>query len=92
MLTPEQSRAARGWLDWTQQTLAERSRVALSTVRDFEKGRRVPIANNLYAMRQALEHAGVRFVFEGKEATGIAIANARGQSDQLSAEDCASDR
>ena len=53
---------------------------------------RSSIANNLYAMRQALEHAGVRFVFEGKEATGIAIANARGQSDQLSAEDCASDR
>lgn len=86
MLTPEQSRAARGWLDWTQQTLAERSRVALSTVRDFEKGRRVPIANNLYAMRQALEHAGIRFVFEGEEATGIAITHARDPSDQTAME------
>lgn len=92
MLTPEQSRAARGWLDWTQQTLAERSRVALSTVRDFEKGRRVPIANNLYAMRQAMEHAGVRFVFEGEEATGITIAHARGRSTSPSEEGGASVR
>jgi hypothetical protein len=36
--------------------------VSLSTVRDFEKGRRVPIANNLTAMRVALETAGISFV------------------------------
>ena len=59
MLTPEQSRAARGWLDWTQEQLAQRANVSLSTVRDFEKGRRVPIGNNLLALAAALKHAGV---------------------------------
>ncbi|WP_395015886.1 multiprotein-bridging factor 1 family protein [Dongia sp.] len=59
MLSPEQSRAARGWLDWSQQDLATRAKVSLSTVRDFEKGRRTPIANNLEAMARALEAAGM---------------------------------
>ncbi|WIJ24814.1 helix-turn-helix domain-containing protein [Devosia sp. RR2S18] len=63
-ITPEQSRAARGWLDWTQQQLAEAANVSLSTVRDFEKRRRSPIPNNLVAMQQALEKAGVRMIFD----------------------------
>jgi len=63
-ITPEQSRAARGWLDWTQQQLAEAANVSLSTVRDFEKRRRSPISNNLAAMQHALEKAGVQVVFD----------------------------
>jgi transcriptional regulator with XRE-family HTH domain len=68
MLSPEQSRAGRGWLGWTQGQLAERAGVSLSTVRDFEKGRRMPIGNNLAAIRRALETGGVQLVFgaEGK--------------------------
>lgn len=61
-MTPEQCRAARGWLDWGQQELASAASVSLSTVRDYEKGRRVPIANNLTAMRVALEKRGIGFV------------------------------
>ena len=64
-MSPEQSRAARAWLDWSQDELAAKASVSLSTVRDFEKGRRVPIANNLTAMRAALESAGIAFVDEG---------------------------
>lgn len=69
-MTPEQSRAARGWLDWGQAELAAAASVSLSTVRDYEKGRRVPIANNLAAMRSALEAQGVAFVEDG-ETLGI---------------------
>jgi ribosome-binding protein aMBF1 (putative translation factor) len=72
MLTPEQSRAARGWLDWSQQDLAEKAHVSLSTVRDFEKGRRVPIANNLTALETALFEVGIRPIETKGKATGIA--------------------
>jgi len=75
MLTPKQSRAARGWLDWSQDDLAKRANVSLSTVRDFEKGRRTPIANNMEALQRAVEAEGVRFVFDSDgQPVGIAAA------------------
>lgn len=61
-MLPEQSRAARAWLEWSQEELAAKASVSISTVRDFEAGRRVPIANNLTAMRVALEGAGIGFL------------------------------
>jgi ribosome-binding protein aMBF1 (putative translation factor) len=61
-MSPEQSRAARGWLGWSQDELAKRSRVSLSTVRDFEKGRHLPIPATLTAMRRSIEIAGIRFI------------------------------
>jgi DNA-binding transcriptional regulator YiaG len=60
-MTPEQCRAARGWLDWSQAHLATAANVSFSTVRDFEKGRHFPIANNLAAMKAALEAWGIAF-------------------------------
>lgn len=63
-LSPEQSRAARGWLDWSQQRLAQAAGVSESTVRDFEKGRRQPIAANLQALARTLEEAGVELLFD----------------------------
>ena len=65
-MLPEQSRAGRAWLDWSQEELAAKASVSLSTVRDFEKGRRIPIANNLAAMKAALEAQGIGFVDSGK--------------------------
>ena len=59
-LTPDQSRAARGFLEWSQAKLAARSNLSESTIRDFEKGRRLPTINNLVAIRHALEAAGVQ--------------------------------
>jgi transcriptional regulator with XRE-family HTH domain len=61
-MTSDQSRAARGLLDWSQAELAVRSNLSESTIRDFEKGRRVPSINNLAAIRRALEAAGVEFI------------------------------
>jgi ribosome-binding protein aMBF1 (putative translation factor) len=55
------ARAARNWLAWTQADLATRAKVGLSTVKDYEGGKRTPIPNNLEAMKAALEKAGVRF-------------------------------
>ncbi len=72
-MSPEQCRAARAWLNWSQDDLARKAQVSNSTIRDFEAGRRVPIANNLSAMRRALEDGGVLMVFgDDGAATGIA--------------------
>ena len=76
-MTPSQSRAARGLLDWSQQELAGRSNLSESTIRDFEKGRRVPSINNLAAMRTALESAGVEFIPENGGGAGVRLRIAR---------------
>jgi transcriptional regulator with XRE-family HTH domain len=77
-MSPEQCRAARGWLGWTQQELARLAGVGLSTVRDFEKGERTPIANNLAAIRRVIEEAGLRLLFrEDGEPIGISIDESR---------------
>jgi DNA-binding transcriptional regulator YiaG len=72
-MSPEQCRAARGWLDWSQQELADRANVGISTVRDFEAGRRKPISNNLDAIRRAIESAGIEFTERGGQPSGIRL-------------------
>jgi transcriptional regulator with XRE-family HTH domain len=73
MLTPEQSRAARALIQWSQHELAARSNLGPSTIRDFEKGRRVPTANNLAAIKRALETAGVLFIPENGGGPGVRL-------------------
>ena len=70
LMTPEQCRAARAWLNWPQDALAKAASVGVSTVRDFEAGRREPTRNNLAAMKAALEKGGVSFT-EDDEMRGI---------------------
>ena len=65
VISPEQCRAARAWLDWKQEELAAKAGVSLSTVRDFEKGRRTPISNNAKALAEALGKAGLDLTFDG---------------------------
>lgn len=60
-MSPEQVRAARNWLAWTQAELAEKAKVGLSTIKDLESGKRKPIANNLEAIQRALEAGGIEF-------------------------------
>jgi transcriptional regulator with XRE-family HTH domain len=65
--------------------LAKHASVSNSTVRDFEAGRRVPIANNLTAIRRALEAEGIVFLFDGAGAgvgngiTGPALKSVEGR-------------
>jgi transcriptional regulator with XRE-family HTH domain len=73
MMTPAQSRAARGLIEWSQSELASRSNLGLSTIRNFEKGRRVPSVNNLAAIKQALESAGIVFIPENGEGPGVRL-------------------
>jgi ribosome-binding protein aMBF1 (putative translation factor) len=64
-MSPEQCRAARAWLNWSQRALADKAQVSTSTIRNFEAGARVPHPNNMRAIRQALEAAGFRFPDHG---------------------------
>lgn len=70
-LTPALLRAARGLANWSQNDLAERAQVSNSTIRNFEAGRSTPIANNLTAIRRALEDAGVEFIPENGGGAGV---------------------
>jgi predicted transcriptional regulator len=60
-ITPAQCRAARGLVEMDQGTLADGALVSRSMIIDFEKGRRVPVRNNLAAIQRVLEEAGVEF-------------------------------
>lgn len=62
-MTPEQCRAARAWLNWSQGDLAKTAGVGSATVKDFETGKRKPIHSTLGAMQSALEAEGIGFVF-----------------------------
>jgi transcriptional regulator with XRE-family HTH domain len=64
-LSPKHVRAARALLAWSQKDLAKAAGVATSTVADFERGQRTPVANNAQAIRGALEGAGIRFLTTG---------------------------
>ncbi len=72
MLTPAQSRAARGWLNISQQELADLSLVHKRTIADFERGASVPYDRTLRDLRRALEDQGIEFLFDGPKAIGVA--------------------
>ena len=74
-MTPSQCRAARALLDITQPQLAAAAGVSPSTLRDFESGKRVPIANNLAAIRAALEAAGIVFIEPDELGPGVRLRN-----------------
>ncbi len=58
----------------SQADLASAANVSHSTIRDFEKGNRRPIAATLAAMKAELEKRGVVFV-DGDGAKGISVSS-----------------
>ncbi len=62
-LSPPQLRAARALLGWSQEELATRARVGLSTVRALEKERRGGEIASLKPIRDALTGAGIVFLY-----------------------------
>jgi len=72
MITPEQSRAGRALINWSQTQLAEASNLGLSTIRDFEKGRRTPTPNNLMAIKMALSNF-IEFIPENGGGAGVRL-------------------
>lgn len=65
-ISPDQCRAARAFLNWSQPKLAGASGISRETIISFERGTHTPHAGNLAALREALEAAGVEFQPETK--------------------------
>jgi transcriptional regulator with XRE-family HTH domain len=72
-LTGEQVRAARGLLGWSQEQLAEISKVSRPTIAEWERGARVPFAPNQAAICRAFEDAGLEILQEGSESIGKGV-------------------
>lgn len=62
-MTPEQCRAARGLLNWTQLQLSERAMVCRKSVVNFETGGAMK-PSSIDAMRRALEAGGAELMDE----------------------------
>jgi transcriptional regulator with XRE-family HTH domain len=62
MITPAQCRAARALLDWSQQQLAEASKIGNATIRNFEGGKSTPQHATLDVLGRAFEAAGIIFL------------------------------
>lgn len=77
MITPEQCRAARGWLDWTQTDLARRAQVNPKSIYLFEKGKQKPHARTLGLIEKAIDDAGLGLLSIPGGPSGIAVRRAK---------------
>jgi len=82
-ISSKQVKAARALLDWSQEELAQRSRLSVATIRKLEAGNISPRGKTNDSLRQAFENAGLDFldsnglrekpeditVYHGKEGT-----------------------
>ena len=65
-LSPNQCKAARALLGWTQEDLHQKSKLAKKTIAAFETGDRNPHPSTLAVLRTTLEAAGVVFIDGGE--------------------------
>ena len=72
-IDPAQSRGARALLTVTQPELAKAADLGLSTVVDFERGRRRVSDEAISAIRAALETMGVEFIEENGGGVGVRL-------------------
>ena len=73
LLIPQQCRAARGLLDWTQEELAERADVSRSTIRDFENGRHFLHPTTATQVVAALERGGALLIPSDEAGPGVRL-------------------
>ena len=73
MVTPREVRAARAFLGWTRQQLADRAIVALNTVIRLEQGVVDSRSSTLDSVRRVLEAAGIEFLSLHEDSEGIRV-------------------
>ncbi len=70
-LRPEQVGAARYILGWSQTDLAEAAGLGRATIVAFENSTREPYTSVRTAIRDALERAGIKFIFGRNGSYGV---------------------
>lgn len=73
MTTPEQLRAARAILGWSQDEVAIQIDASSKTIRRAEKGAATVSTETVKAIRTALENAGVEFIAENGGGAGVRL-------------------
>jgi predicted transcriptional regulator len=73
VITPEQCRAARALLAWSQHDLAEKSGVGIVTVHQLEAGANQPRRATVDVVRRAFEAAGIEFIDENGGGPGLRL-------------------
>ncbi|TPL33739.1 helix-turn-helix transcriptional regulator [Mesorhizobium sp. B2-4-8] len=74
MLDASQIKAARALIDWSQGDLAEKSGLALATIKRMEKlGPGRSALSNVEAVKAALERAGVLFIDANGNGVGVRL-------------------
>lgn len=69
---PDQCRAARGLLNWSQEALSKESGVTKKTIADFERGAvSKPQSRTLRDLRVAFERAGLEFIAPNGGGAGV---------------------
>ena len=84
LITGSQLRAARALVRWSAEDLADRSRVAVTTIThaEAEDGPVSATAADAQAFRRALEEAGVEFITENGGGVGVRFARRSGPPDE----------
>jgi transcriptional regulator with XRE-family HTH domain len=78
MITARQSRAARALLGWTQETLADKARVALTALKRLESANGLEVYETTRdQVRRALEGAGIVFLSTDR-GQGVLLVDDRG--------------
>ena len=70
MMDASQIRAARALLSWKQAVLAEKAGLALTSVKNIERGTSDPRVSSLLAIQAAFETAGLVLLEPGDARTG----------------------
>ena len=74
MITSAQIRAGRGLLRWTQGALASRAAISAVTLNMIESEQVAPRLKTLRAIRDVLEHEGVRFIGTASSGFGVLLS------------------
>lgn len=78
-ISPRTCRAGRALVGMSQEDLAQRATLSVSTLKNYEAGRSTPTRNNIQAIKNVLVAEGVKFIAaDAKDGEGVRLRGAAG--------------